>query len=101
MVCIALLATNVIMNQRKNCLSFHIDIHCISTGISAPNFPDPDTVITVLKLSQLSPVTTVEEIMDYISTKTDDDVEVKSVTLLGGGNAKASVSGFTGNNIIN
>ena len=38
--------------------------------------------------------------MDYISTKADDDVEVKSVTLLGGGNAKASVSGFTGNNII-
>ena len=83
------------MNRRKNCLSFHIVIHCISTGISAPNFPDPDTVITVLKLTQLSPETTMEGIMDYISTKADD-VKVKSVTLLGGGNAKASVSGFTG-----
>ena len=58
-----------------------------------------DSVIT-LKLTGLSPIITKEAIEVYISTRADDDVEVKSVTLLGEGNAIANVSGFTGNRMI-
>ena len=61
--------------------------------------PDPDDVIT-LKLTGLSPTITKDLIEGYISAKADDDVEVKSVTLLGGGTAIASVSGFIGKGIL-
>ena len=75
---------------------FHIVLHYYYSSVPDDPFPDPDAVIT-LKLTGLSPAITKDAIEAYISIKADDsDVEVKSVTLLGEGNAIASVSGFVG-----
>ena len=74
---------------------FHIVLYYYYSSVPDDPFPDPDAVIT-LKLTGLSPTITKDLIEGYISAKADDDVEVKSVTLLGGGNAIASVSGFIG-----
>ena len=57
--------------------------------ISVPDY-DPDAV--TLKLTGLSPVITKDLIEGYISA----NAEVKNVTILEGGNAIASVSGFKG-----